>query len=76
MIHENKVHHRIRNSNYVDNDVLPCMQKNCLSGYSALTVSPELVTRQVLLDTIRGITIASAKITVYYSRNVKRTLYK
>ena len=42
-----------------------------LSAYPVITVSPELVTRQVLLDAIGSITIASTKMIVYYSRNAK-----
>ena len=42
-----------------------------LSGNPSFSVSPDLVTREVLLNAIEGITISSAKMTVYYSRNIE-----
>jgi phosphatidylethanolamine-binding protein (PEBP) family uncharacterized protein len=42
-----------------------------LSKNPSMSVSPDQVTREVLLNAIEGITIASAKMTVYYSRNIK-----
>jgi phosphatidylethanolamine-binding protein (PEBP) family uncharacterized protein len=42
-----------------------------LSKNPSLSVSSDLVTREVLLNAIGGITLASAKMTVYYSRNIK-----
>jgi phosphatidylethanolamine-binding protein (PEBP) family uncharacterized protein len=40
-----------------------------LSQQPLLAVSPSAVTREVLLNAIQGITISSAKMTVYYSRS-------
>jgi phosphatidylethanolamine-binding protein (PEBP) family uncharacterized protein len=42
-----------------------------LSQNPSLSVAPDLVTREVLLNAIEGITLSSAKMTVYYSRNIK-----
>jgi phosphatidylethanolamine-binding protein (PEBP) family uncharacterized protein len=41
-----------------------------LSQNPVISVSPDMVTREVLINAIEGITIASAKLTVYYSRNI------
>lgn len=59
----------------------PCSQGPGIKAYTytvfALSASPVIsvqqgeVTRQVLLDAIENITISSAKMTVYYSRNIK-----
>lgn len=42
-----------------------------LSSDPAINVPQTEVTRQVLLDAIKNITLSSAKMTVYYSRNVR-----
>jgi phosphatidylethanolamine-binding protein (PEBP) family uncharacterized protein len=42
-----------------------------LSRNPSISVSPDLVTREVLLKAIEGITISSAKMTVYYSRSIE-----
>ncbi|MEI6050516.1 MAG: YbhB/YbcL family Raf kinase inhibitor-like protein [Bacteroidota bacterium] len=42
-----------------------------LSQNPSLSVAPDLVTWEVLLNAIEGITLSSAKMTVYYSRNIK-----
>ncbi|HLN19451.1 MAG TPA: YbhB/YbcL family Raf kinase inhibitor-like protein [Bacteroidales bacterium] len=59
----------------------PCSQGPGIKAYTytiyALSSNPDIsvpqtsVTRDVLLDAINGITLSSAKMTVYYSRNVK-----
>jgi phosphatidylethanolamine-binding protein (PEBP) family uncharacterized protein len=41
-----------------------------LSQNPVISVSSDMVTREVLLNAIEDITIASAKLTVYYSRNI------
>ena len=41
-----------------------------LSQNPSLPVMPDKVTREVLLNAIENITISSAKMTVYYSRNI------
>jgi Raf kinase inhibitor-like YbhB/YbcL family protein len=43
-----------------------------LSQNPSLSVTPENVTREVLLNAIEGITLSSAKMTVYYSRNISK----
>lgn len=45
-----------------------------LSSYPVISVSQTEVTRQVLLDAINGITLTTAKMTVYYSRNVRKNI--
>jgi hypothetical protein len=40
-----------------------------LSQNPVIQVTPDKVTREVLLNAIKEITITSAKMTVYYSRN-------
>jgi phosphatidylethanolamine-binding protein (PEBP) family uncharacterized protein len=42
-----------------------------LSANPAITVPPDSVTRAVMLDAIKDITISSASMKVYYSRNIK-----
>ena len=42
-----------------------------LSENPAFSVSPDLVTREVLLNAMESITISSAKMTVYYSRRIE-----
>jgi phosphatidylethanolamine-binding protein (PEBP) family uncharacterized protein len=59
----------------------PCSQGPGIKAYTytiyalcqnlPLSLAPEMVTREVLLNAIEGITLASAKMTVYYSRNIK-----
>lgn len=41
-----------------------------LSQNPVIPVAPDLVTREILLNAIKDITIASSKLTVYYSRNI------
>jgi phosphatidylethanolamine-binding protein (PEBP) family uncharacterized protein len=62
----------------------PCSQGPGIKAYTftiyALSKNPELsvpqkeVTRQILLDAIDNITLSSAKMTVYYSRNVRKNI--
>jgi Raf kinase inhibitor-like YbhB/YbcL family protein len=42
-----------------------------LSGNPSFSVSPDLVTREVLLNAMDGVTLSSAKMTVYYSRTIE-----
>lgn len=42
-----------------------------LSQKPVIIVSPDKVDRVTILDAIKDITISSAKMTAYYSRNVK-----
>jgi len=59
----------------------PCSQGPGIKAYTytvyalsqnvSLSVAPELVTREVLLNAIEGITLSSSKMTVYYSREIK-----
>jgi phosphatidylethanolamine-binding protein (PEBP) family uncharacterized protein len=42
-----------------------------LSQNPTLSVAPEMVTRELLLNAIEGITLSNSKITVYYSRKIE-----
>jgi Raf kinase inhibitor-like YbhB/YbcL family protein len=59
----------------------PCSQDPGIKAYTytvyalsknpSFSVSPDMVTREVLLNAMEGITISSAKMTVYYSRKIE-----